>query len=235
VVFGQAVFGSFGADAAQALTFELDAVRIVDETIEDGVGVGGIADDSVPGRHGELRRDDRRSAAITLFEDFEEVMARAGVERLEAEVVEDQEIRATKGFEQARMAPAPPAPKPCSTSSSPRRRSPSAASRSTAAANANPYSRTNARLAASSSCPATQAPQTSMAASNAPNLHGVTSSARPTTCPTDSRSSKTSSTLSPTGSTTTVRMTLLADRPQPSISKSSEPETRLSLRCGEPG
>ena len=82
-------------------------MRVVDEAIEDRVGVGGIADDFVPGRHKELRRDDRRSAAITLFEDFEEVMASAGVERLEAEVVEDQEIRAAKGSQQARWRPSP--------------------------------------------------------------------------------------------------------------------------------
>ena len=90
--------------ASQALARQLDAVGVVNEAIEDGVGVGGIADDLMPGRHGKLRGDDRRSAPIALFEDFEQVVAGAGVERFEAEVVENEQIGATKGFDEARMA-----------------------------------------------------------------------------------------------------------------------------------
>ncbi len=80
-------------------------MRVVNEAIEDGVGVGRIADDLMPGGNRKLGGDDRRSTPIALFEDFEEVMAGAGVERLEAEVVEDQEIGAAEGFQKARMAP----------------------------------------------------------------------------------------------------------------------------------
>jgi hypothetical protein len=60
-------------------------VGVVNEAIEDGVGVGGIADDLMPGRHGKLRGNDRRSAPIALFE---QIVAGAGVERFEPEVVE---------------------------------------------------------------------------------------------------------------------------------------------------
>lgn len=49
--------------------------------------------------------DDRRSSPIALFEDFQEIVAGAGVERLEAEVVEDQEIGAAEGFDKTRVAP----------------------------------------------------------------------------------------------------------------------------------
>ena len=45
------------------------------------------------------------SAPVSFFEDFEKIVARASVERLEAEVVEDQEIGATEGFDETRMAP----------------------------------------------------------------------------------------------------------------------------------
>jgi hypothetical protein len=55
-------------------------MRVVHEAIEDGVGVGGVADDLVPSGQRELRGDDRRSAAITLFEDFEQIVTGAGVE-----------------------------------------------------------------------------------------------------------------------------------------------------------
>ena len=66
-------------------------MSVVDEAVQDGVGVGGVADDVVPGGHRELGGDDRRSAAISLLEDFEQVMTGAGVERLKAEVVSADE------------------------------------------------------------------------------------------------------------------------------------------------
>jgi hypothetical protein len=42
---------------------------------------------------------------ITLFEDFEQIVTGAGVEGLEAEVVENEQIGAAEGFDEARMAP----------------------------------------------------------------------------------------------------------------------------------
>jgi hypothetical protein len=59
----------------------------------------------VLGGQRELGGDDRRSAAITLFEDFEQIVTGAGVEWLKAEVVENEQIGAAEGFDQARMAP----------------------------------------------------------------------------------------------------------------------------------
>ena len=47
-------FGLFASGAAQALAGEFDAMRVVHEAIEDGVGVGGVADDLVPGGQQEL-------------------------------------------------------------------------------------------------------------------------------------------------------------------------------------
>ena len=43
---------------------EIDAVRVVDDAIEDSVGVGWIADEIVPFVDGDLTGDDGRSAAI---------------------------------------------------------------------------------------------------------------------------------------------------------------------------
>jgi hypothetical protein len=80
-------------------------VRIVHEAVENGVRVGGIADDLMPGGQRELGSDDRRSPAISLLEDFEQIVMGAGVEWLEAEVVENEQIGAPKGFDEARTAP----------------------------------------------------------------------------------------------------------------------------------
>ena len=66
---------------------------VVDEAVEDGVGVGRVADHLVPFVDGELAGDDGGAAAVAFFEDLEEIVAGAGVERFEAPVVEDEEMR----------------------------------------------------------------------------------------------------------------------------------------------
>jgi hypothetical protein len=48
--FGSSRFGLFAARAPQALADEFDAMRVMNEAVEDGVGVGGIANDLMPGR-----------------------------------------------------------------------------------------------------------------------------------------------------------------------------------------
>lgn len=50
--------GFAGARASQAVAGEIDAVRVVDDTIEDGVGVGWIADEVMPFVDGDLAGDD---------------------------------------------------------------------------------------------------------------------------------------------------------------------------------
>ena len=82
-------------------------MRIVDEAVQDGVGISGVANDLVPGGQGELGGHDCRPASISLLEDFEQIVTGAGVEGLEAEVVEDQKIGAAEGLDEARWRPSP--------------------------------------------------------------------------------------------------------------------------------
>lgn len=57
------------------------------------VGVGGIADQRVPLVDGELAGDDGGAAAVAILENnLQEVVAGCCVKRLEAPVVEDEEI-----------------------------------------------------------------------------------------------------------------------------------------------
>src|SRR5271154_7620707 len=79
-------------------------MRIVDEAVQDGVGVSGVANDLMPGGQGELGGDDRRPTAVSLLENFEQIVTGAGVEGFEAEVVENEQIGAADGFDEARMA-----------------------------------------------------------------------------------------------------------------------------------
>ena len=65
---------------------------IVDETVQDGVGIGGVTDDTVPGGYGELAGNDRRSAAVAVLKDFQKIVTGLFVERLETPVVQNQEL-----------------------------------------------------------------------------------------------------------------------------------------------
>ena len=67
---------------SQALSLEVDAVGVVDESVEDGVGDGGIADELVPAIDGQLAGHDDRSRLVSILDDFEEVAALLGIEGL---------------------------------------------------------------------------------------------------------------------------------------------------------
>jgi hypothetical protein len=72
-------------------------VGIVDEAIHDRVGIGGLSDELMPTVHRDLTGDDDGAACVALFKDFEKIVARCGVERVEAPVVEDEEFDTTDG------------------------------------------------------------------------------------------------------------------------------------------
>ena len=67
-------------------------MSIVDETVQNGAGVGRIADDFVATVDRKLACDHRGAASIALFEDFQEIMARGGVERLQPPIIEDEKV-----------------------------------------------------------------------------------------------------------------------------------------------
>ncbi len=69
---------------------------VVNETIEDGIGVSGVTDDFVPAVDGKLGSDHRGAAPVAFFEDFQEIMPGGGGERLQAPIVEDQKVGATE-------------------------------------------------------------------------------------------------------------------------------------------
>ena len=69
---------------------------VVDEAVEDGVGVGRVADDLVPFVDRDLAGEDGRAAAVAFFEDFVEIAAGAGVEGIETPIVEDEELGAVE-------------------------------------------------------------------------------------------------------------------------------------------
>lgn len=78
---------------------------VVDEAIENRVGIGRIADDLMPFVDGDLAGEDGRASAIAFFEDLVEIAPRAAVERVKAPIVEDEELNAIEAVHDPGMAP----------------------------------------------------------------------------------------------------------------------------------
>src|SRR5215208_7382127 len=79
-------------------------MSVVHEPVEDGIGVGRIADDLVPFVDRHLAGQDRRTAAVSFFEDLVEIAAGAGIERIETPIIENEELGAGEGSHDAGMA-----------------------------------------------------------------------------------------------------------------------------------
>jgi hypothetical protein len=81
--------GSSGsAGFAQAFAFEFDAVRVVHDPIENGVGQCRIADDLVPavGRH--LAGDNQRAGIVAVFNDFQRIALLFRQQRLRSPIIQ---------------------------------------------------------------------------------------------------------------------------------------------------
>jgi hypothetical protein len=108
---GQPVKGGLvGADLSHGFSLQVEAVGVVYEAVEDGVGEGGIADQAVPFVDGQLARDEGGFATMPVIEDLEEVPALVRSERREAPIVENEEIEPLRvcrrlfGLSQAALA-----------------------------------------------------------------------------------------------------------------------------------
>ena len=88
---------------AHAFAGELDAVGVVDEPVQNGVSIGRIADYFVPSVDWKLGGNHRGAASVALLEDFQKIVSGGGVERLQAPVIEDEQIGAAQVTQQTRM------------------------------------------------------------------------------------------------------------------------------------
>src|SRR5438094_3256988 len=90
--------------APEAFAGEVEAVCVVNEAVEDRVGVGGIADQVMPSIDRQLAGEDGGAAAVAIIEDLEKVVTGGGIEWLEAPIIEDEKIDAAERAQQAQMA-----------------------------------------------------------------------------------------------------------------------------------
>ena len=89
---------------SHAFSGELKAVSVVNEAVQDGVAEGGVTDDVVPMFDGDLAGDDGRGATMAIIKDLQKVAPFGRIENRQAPVVEDEELNAADGFEQAAIA-----------------------------------------------------------------------------------------------------------------------------------
>ncbi len=69
---------------------------VVDEAVEDSVGVSRIADDIVPFVDRKLAGDDRGSSSMAFFEDFQQIMSCGGIEGFKTPIVEYEELHTSE-------------------------------------------------------------------------------------------------------------------------------------------
>src|SRR5947208_11142003 len=77
---------------------------VVDEAVENGVGIGRVSDDLMPFVDRDLAGQDGRAASVAFFEDLVEIAAGTAVERFEAPIVEDQELGTVEAAHDAGVA-----------------------------------------------------------------------------------------------------------------------------------
>ncbi len=69
----------------------------MDQPVEYGVGIGWVADGAVPGGYGKLAGNDRRSTAVAIFEDLQQIVTGLFIERFEAPIIQYQELNMAQG------------------------------------------------------------------------------------------------------------------------------------------
>ena len=77
---------------------------VVNEAVEDGVGISRVANEGVPFVDRDLAGEDGRAAPIAFLEDLVEITTSTGVERFEAPIVENEELDAGETAQDAGIA-----------------------------------------------------------------------------------------------------------------------------------
>jgi hypothetical protein len=71
-------------------------MRIVDNSVEDGVGDGRLADHLVPLSDRQLGCDQGGFSSVALFEDFKKIEALLIIETVSTPIIQDQQFDASK-------------------------------------------------------------------------------------------------------------------------------------------
>ena len=80
-------------------------MSVVNDAVQYRITEGGIGDDVMPLRDGDLACDQERSLVVTVIDDLKEITTLLGGERLGSPIVDDDEVCALQRGHQARQAP----------------------------------------------------------------------------------------------------------------------------------
>src|ERR1035437_1333930 len=89
---------------AHGLSAHLDAMSVVNETVEDAVGDGGIANLLVPARDWQLGSEDGGTSLVTIFADFPDFAALVFIQRRHGPVINDQNIDTAQSSQEVTQA-----------------------------------------------------------------------------------------------------------------------------------
>src|SRR5271166_2588008 len=96
-----------GPPLAQALAGQIDAIGVVNDAVEDGVGERGNADQVMPAVHGNLAGDDERAFVVAILDDFEQIARLVGRERFGSPIIQDEQFDAREGPQEPGVARIP--------------------------------------------------------------------------------------------------------------------------------
>ena len=94
--------GGCGFSLSHAVAFEADAVGIVDDAVQDGIGDGGFANHVVPLGDRQLGGDEGRFAPIALLKDFQKIEALLITQAVGAPIVQDEQLDAGELVDETR-------------------------------------------------------------------------------------------------------------------------------------
>ena len=86
------IFGQLGEDFAHGLALEREAVGVVHEPVQDGVGERIVADAGVPLVGRQLADDNRGGLSVAIIHDFHQVVAVRRFQRFQPPVIDDQQL-----------------------------------------------------------------------------------------------------------------------------------------------
>ena len=93
-----------GLPLAQALAGQIDAIGVVNDAVEDGVGERGNADQVMPAVDGNLAGDDERALVVAILDDFEQIARLIGGERFGSPIIQDEQFDAREGAQEPGVA-----------------------------------------------------------------------------------------------------------------------------------
>ena len=79
-------------DSAHGISLEFEAIGVVEEAVEDGIGKGGVGEAGMPIVDWDLGCDQGGGTAIAVVKDLEQVLSLGARKGISEPVVQDKEV-----------------------------------------------------------------------------------------------------------------------------------------------